>query len=136
MKKLLVLVGIVLLLMCGGKSYAAMLRADTGTLTSAQVADGASANGVVTTGARAIYVEYVITGTATVTIEQQLLGGTNFQSVSGSASAANAILKMEYPSGVIRTKVAGCSNCSVTTKYEMVFDREYMDKRTWVPPGQ
>jgi hypothetical protein len=128
MKTLTVLAAVLLAaLLCvwGYDASAAMLSTATGTLASTQAADGASANSVRVDGADTLYVEYdVVSGTASIKLQQKLLNGSNYTDVAGSTQTADSVLKIDNPAGEFQSVVSSCSAdpvCSVTVKYQAVY---------------
>jgi len=108
----------------GMSAGAAMLNTATGTLASTQAIDGASANSVRVDGADALYLEYdVVSGTATIKLQQKILNGTNYTDVSGSSQTTDSILKIDNPAGEFQSVVSSCSSCSVTVKYQAVYSQ-------------
>lgn len=122
LKSLLCLACLAVLVCFASVGRADVLTTRAGTLASAQTSTGVSANSVVADGATALYVEYVITGTASVLLRQMIPGGTNALPVVDSTQTANVILKIDKPAGVFDAS-STISSGTVTVKYATVQER-------------
>ena len=127
--KILVALSVLVLSVWGNApSNAATLNTATGALATTQAADGASANSVRVDGANALYVEYdVVSGTASIKLQQKILNGSNYVDVAGSTQTADSVLKIENPAGEFQSVVSSCAACSVTVKYQAMYPQ--MEKK-------